>query len=213
LDGSNRAEVLARALEERLSWLPVVDGAPDEIRGSVRVRDLLVHPDRTLRALTMPVLFVPEVASCMDLLRLFRDRKATEAVCVDEWGGTAGYVTVEDVFEELVGELRVEGEAREVEVVPLGEGAYRVPGSLSIRDWNDRFGMRVVPTEFETVGGLVTALLGRIPRSGDEVAYGHLELEVGEVRGRRVDWVRLRVRDGSGSDTNARDAASRGMLR
>ena len=196
LDGSNREEITARALEQRSSWLPVMDGTPDEIRGSVRVRDLLVWPERAIASLAMPVLFVPEVASCMDLLQLFRERKATEAVCVDEWGGTAGYVTVEDVFEELVGELRVEGEARQVEVVPLGEGAYRVPGLLSIRDWNERFGMRVVPTEFETVGGLVTALLGRIPRPGDRVSHGDLDMEVGEVRGRRVSWVRLELREG-----------------
>ena len=193
LDGSNRDEITSRALEQRISWLPVMDELPDEIRGSVRVRDLLVWPERAIASLTMPVLFIPEVASCMDLLKEFRERKATEAVCVDEWGGTAGYVTVEDVFEELVGELRVEGESREAEVVPLGEGAYRVPGLLSIRDWNERFGARVVPTEFETVGGLVTALLGRIPRPGDCVTYGNLGMEVGEVRGRRVDWVRLEL--------------------
>lgn len=193
VDGSNRDEVVHEAIEQRMSWLPVIAGTADEIRGSVRTRDLLRAPEKDVSEMAMPVLFVPEVASCLDLLALLRERRATEAVCVDEWGGTAGYVTVEDVFEELVGELRVEGESREQSIVPLGEGAFQVPGWLSIRDWNERFGMNVVPTEFETVGGLVTALLGRIPRTGDSVAHGHLAMEVAEVRGRRVQWVRLRV--------------------
>ena len=197
-DGSNREEVVTEAVEQRMSWLPVIAGTADEIRGSVRTRDLLRSPGKGVTELVMPVLFVPEVASCLDLLALLRERRATEAVCVDEWGGTAGYVTVEDVFEELVGELRVEGEAREQGIVPLGEGAFQVPGWLSIRDWNERFGMRVVPTEFETVGGLVTALLGRIPRDGDSVRYGHLAMDVGEVRGRRIQWVRLRVEQSPG---------------
>ncbi|MEM7518929.1 MAG: transporter associated domain-containing protein [Planctomycetota bacterium] len=115
------------------------------------------------------------------------------AVVVDEWGGTAGIVTLEDVFEEIVGELRVEGEARAKPVVPLGEGAYRVAGSLSVRDWNEQFGLAFVPKEFETVGGLVTAFLGRIPRVGDEVRVSELIITVAEVRGRRVLEVDMRA--------------------
>ncbi|MFT5829942.1 MAG: putative hemolysin, partial [Bacteroidia bacterium] len=115
---------------------------------------------------------------------------------VDEWGGTAGIVNVEDIFEELVGDLRVEGESREISVVPLGEGNYRVAGSLSMHDWNDVFGFQVVPKEYETVGGFVTALLGRIPRAGDEVRWGDLVLEVHDVRGRRVQTVDMSVHEG-----------------
>jgi magnesium and cobalt transporter len=103
-------------------------------------------------------------------------------------------VTIENVFEEIVGELRVEGEARETPVVPLGEGRFRVAGALSIRDWNDEFGFQVVPNEFETVGGFVTALLGRIPKAGDEAHAGALVFEVHEVRGRRILSVDMYVR-------------------
>ncbi len=186
LSGEDRDEVVARALAERQSALPVVDGSPDQVVGRVRVRDLLRHRERPVRALVMPVKFVPEVADAVDLLRSLHDDRTTEAVVVDEWGGTAGFVTAEDVFEALVGDLRTEGEERPRPVVPLGEGRYRVAGSLSIRDWNDAFGLSVVPTEFETVGGFVTALLGRIPRIGDVVSFANLALEVSEVRGRRI---------------------------
>lgn len=192
LDGSDRAPVLAEALERRMSWLPVVEGTADSVRGMVRVRDLLRSPERAINSLVMPALFVPEVANCLDLLRTFRERRTAEAICVDEWGGTAGYVTIEELFEEIVGDLRVEGEVREQAVVPLGEGVFKVPGSLSVRDWSERFGLDVAAVQFETVGGLVTAQLGRIPRSGDTVLLGGLELVVDEVRGRRVLSVRVR---------------------
>lgn len=193
LDGSDRTPVVAEALARRMSWLPVVEGNADLVRGMVRVRDLLREPTRPIDQLVMPALFVPEVASCLDLLRTFKERRTAEAICVDEWGGTAGYVTIEELFEEIVGDLRVEGEARQQAVVPLGEGVFQVPGSLSVRDWSERFGLDVEAVQFETVGGLVTALLGRIPRSGDQVLLQGLELEVGEVRGRRVLSVRMRA--------------------
>lgn len=185
-DGGNREEATRAALEQRLSWLPVADGDADHIVGRVRVRDLLLHPERRVPQMVMPVKFVPEVGSSLTLLRDLSVDRTAEAVVVDEWGGTAGIITLEDIFEELVGELRAEDEAVVREVVPLGEGRYRVSGGLSIRDWNERFGSQVVPMPFETLGGFVAALLGRIPRAGDEVHHGSLVMEVHEVRGRRV---------------------------
>ena len=190
LDLEDEPEDLPALLEEarrrRHTWLPAFEEDPDHILGCVRLRDLYLRGDRSLRELVMPVKFVPEVADALDLLRSFREDRTAEAVVVDEWGGTAGVVSVEDVFEEIVGELRVEGESRERPVVPLGEGRFRVQGALSIRDWNDEFGFRVVPNEFETVGGFVTALLGRIPKAGDVARAGRLVFEVHEVRGRRI---------------------------
>ena len=181
------------AIDARLPRLPVVDGDADHVLGCVRVREFLRKPDRSLDQYIMPIKFVPEVAGVLDLLAEFKRDRAAEAVVVDEWGGTAGIVTVEDIFEELVGELRTEGEDREQPVVPLGAGSYRVAGSLAIRDWNWHFGQHVVPTEFETVGGMVTALLGRIPRVGDRIQVGPLVCEVSDARGRRVVAVDLHV--------------------
>ncbi|HJO26504.1 MAG: hypothetical protein CMK00_04415 [Planctomycetes bacterium] len=193
LSAGDTSAVIRRALAERRSWLPVVDGQVDRVQGCVKVRDLLRWPERPVDQLVMPVKFVPEVASALDLLDTFREDRTSEAVVVDEWGGTAGIVTVEDIFEELVGDLRTEEEGRQPEVVPLGEGRFRVSGQISIRDWNELFGRKLVPREFETLGGLVLALLGRMPRAGDRVTTGGLELLVNEVRGRRVHEVDLRV--------------------
>jgi CBS domain containing-hemolysin-like protein len=191
-------QIMARALARRLTWLPVVRGHADQVSGCVRMRDILSQPDRPLVELVRPALFVPEVAGVLDLLKLLRDKQATEAVVVDEWGGTAGTVTVEDVFEEIVGDLRVEGEVGERAVLPLEDGRFRVSGGLSIRDWNERFNLEVVPEGFETVGGFVTALLGRIPRAGDRVRHGDLVWQVREVRGRRVRSVDMYLDPGRG---------------
>jgi putative hemolysin len=190
---ADHAPQIRAAIGARLPRLPVVDGDADHILGCVRVRELLRRPDRPLEECIMPIKFVPEVAGALDLLAEFKRDRAAEAIVVDEWGGTAGIVTVEDIFEELVGELRTEGEEREPPVIPLGEGRFRVAGSLTIRDWNVQFGQRVVPTEFETVGGMVTALLGRIPRVGDRIRVGPLVCEVTDARGRRVVSVDMHV--------------------
>ena len=185
--------VIEAALRAHRTWVPVVEDDPDHVLGFARLRDLLMRGDKPVRQLIMPVKFVPEVAHALDLLRELREERTAEAVVVDEWGGTAGVVTIEDIFEEIVGELRVEGEERETPVVPLGEGRYRVAGALSIRDWNEEFGFQVVPNEFETVGGFVTAHLGRIPKTGDVARIGSLIFEVHEVRGRRILFVDMHV--------------------
>ena len=106
LSGEGRDETCAEALEKHQAWLPVIDGNPDLVVGRVAVRDLLRKRGRPVRQLVMPVKFVPEVASAMDLLRSLHEDRTSEAVVVDEWGGTAGFVTAEDVFEEIVGDMR-----------------------------------------------------------------------------------------------------------
>lgn len=182
-----RAAILQETRRRRLTWLPVVRGDLDTVVGRAEVRDLLARPDEPVERFVMPAKFVPEVAPVLTMLQELREARVAEAVVVDEWGGTAGVVTLEDLFEELVGELRVEEEHAQATVIPLGEGRYRVSGGLSVRDWNEHFELEVVPKAFETVGGYVTALLGRLPRVGDRVELGGgLVGEVREVRGRRV---------------------------
>jgi CBS domain containing-hemolysin-like protein len=189
--------VIERAVAEKRVWLVVIEGDPDHVLGRVRLRKLLVRRDAPLRELIEPVPFVPEVASALDLLRFLQERHRAQAVVVDEWGGTAGLVSIEDVFEAIVGDLRVEGEVQEESVVPIGNGRFLVSGALPIRDWNELFGHRVVPNAFETVGGLVAALFGRIPRVGDRVATGGLEFEVRSMSKRRVTGVEISVSGGA----------------
>lgn len=195
-DEEHRWFTIARALAKRITWLPVVRGGPDVVVGQVRMRDLLAQSDLALETLVQPVLFVPEVASVFDLLHHLRSNHGTEAIVVDEYGGTTGIVTMEQVFEEIVGDLRVEGERTDIPVVKLDDTSFRVAGELSIRDWNELFGRAVVPEGFESVGGLIAAGLRRIPKAGDVVRLPGLELRVHEVRGRRVSSVDIFLRTG-----------------
>lgn len=190
---TDRRDVIARAVERKEPWLIVVDEHPDKVLGRVRLRDLVKEPERSIEEILTPVRFVPEVASALAALHDLRDSHVAQAVVVDEWGGTAGLITLEKIMEEVVGDLRVEGEAPERAVVPLGPGRFRVVGDLPIREWNEHFGRRVVATEFETVAGLVGALLGRIPKVGDEVKTGGLVLTVHRIQRRRITAVDIRV--------------------
>jgi putative hemolysin len=192
-DEESRLFVIARALARRSTWLPVVRGGPDAVVGQVRMRDVLRQPDAPLEKILRPVAFIPEVASVIDLLHFLRTSKVAHAIVVDEYGGTTGFVTIEHVFEEIVGDLRVEGESADQPVQRLEDGRFRVSGGLSIRDWNELFGREIVPEGFETVGGLVAALLGRIPRAGDTVKLAGLDLRVRDVRGRRVSSVDMSI--------------------
>ncbi|MDE0905174.1 MAG: CBS domain-containing protein, partial [Planctomycetota bacterium] len=195
---AERQAVLMEAARLLQSWLPVVRGDVDRVVGVVRVRELLVDPSRSIESRVMPVCFVPEVAGVLPMLATMRERRVAQAIVVDEWGGTAGVVTLELLFEELFGELRVEGEEVERPVIPIGEGRFRVSGDLSIRDWNDLLGVEVVPNAFETVGGLVLAALDRLPRVGDRAELGGgLVGEVSEVRRRRVWTVDLFLAGGT----------------
>ena len=128
-------------------------------------------------------------------LRVLREQHVAEGVVIDEWGGTAGLVSVETIFEEVVGDLRVEGEATYQPVVELEDGSFEIDGALSIRDWNERFGQGVVPREFETLSGFVTALLGRLPKVGDSCTSGPLEFRVLRMRRRRIERVGVRALD------------------
>lgn len=201
---ASHAEVVQRALEARSHWLIVIDDDPDHVLGMVRVRDMLLHPGSDPRERLEPTQFVPEVARVLDLLEFLRERKRATAVVVDEWGGTAGLVRIEDVLEEVVGELRAEGEQPEPSVVRLERGRFLVPGGLSVRDWNELFGKKVVANEFETVGGFVTALLGSIPCTGDRIEAGGLSFKVAEARRRRILSVEISV---AGSPAAAEGAA------
>lgn len=185
----------ARALSRRLTWIPVLRGGTDAVVGQVRMRDVLARPDARLEEIVRPVQFVPEVASVLDLLRTFKETGAAEAIVVDEHGGTAGLVTIENVFEEIVGDLRVEGERPATQVVEVAPGRFRVAGDLLVRDWNESFGRTIVPEGFETIGGFAVALLGRMPKVGDEVASGGLACRVTQVRGRRVVEVEVWPQD------------------
>jgi len=181
---------LKRMLAKRhYSRIPVYEGDLDHILGFVHALDLFALSDAELaggsvRRLLRPVSFVPETKPVADLLRELR-QKAHIAIVIDEYGSVAGLVTVEDMVEEIVGEIRDEHEA--LDVLPQGEGAYSVPGSMDLDRLQELFGVRIEePEEATTVGGLVTGAMGRVPGPGETLQRDGLLFRVTESNGRRV---------------------------
>jgi len=175
--------------ENRLTKLPVYVRKIDNIVGMVHLRQLLLRPGAALDELVEEVNFVPEQKTVEALLEFFRRSRSDTAVVVDEYGGIAGSVRLEDIAEELLGEIEVTegGEAME----QTGPFEYRLAGNLGIHDWADAFGIDVAQTRICTVGGLVTALLGKIPESGDTANLKNLKFTVEKVQKNRIESVLL----------------------
>jgi len=152
-----------------------------------------------------PVRFVPELITCEQLLAHFRGTKTQLAIAVDEYGGVAGLATLEDVLEQIVGELHDPEDAPdEPDIQSLPEGEYDISGQLSVHYWVETFGLPPRIERVATVGGLVMARLGRPAQVGDLVQFGNVALEVTRVRRRRIDRLRLRLVDHAEADEAAK---------
>jgi CBS domain containing-hemolysin-like protein len=169
--------------------LPVYAGSIDNIVGMVYLRQILLNPDAALDKLVERVHFVPEQKTVESLLEFFRRSHTDIAVVVDEYGGIAGSVRLEDIAEELVGPIELAGGIEPVE--PVGPIEYRLGGNLAVHDWAGVFGIELAETRFSTIGGLVTALLGKIPSSGDVARLKNLKFTVERVRKHRIETLIL----------------------
>ena len=177
------------------SRVPVYEGNIHSIKGIVYAQDVLQVPDteahtRTLETLMRrDVYFVPESKLGSDLLREMQRKNVRMAIVVDEYGGVAGLVTIEDLIEEIVGELRDEHE--QPEIVREGERSYVVSGGMDVDRLDELFGVKPEGKESATIAGLVSELAGRIPRRGEIVEEDGLRFEILESTDRRVERVRI----------------------
>jgi CBS domain containing-hemolysin-like protein len=183
--------------EQEYSRLPVFTDNLDNIVGLVVVKDLIQMTDagssgQAVSEIMRPAAFVPETKRVADLLREFQRRRFQLAIVVDEYGGTAGLVTVEDVVEELVGEIRDEYDLEAEPIVHEGDDAYVFSGKVAIGDMVERLGLEVEDGGFETVGGYVLARVGRVPAVGERFAFDDLDVEILEAERRRIHKVRVR---------------------
>jgi CBS domain containing-hemolysin-like protein len=173
--------------------IPVYEGSIDNIIGTLHAREVLLDPDRPLRERMRPVTFVPQTKTIGSMLREFREQQQKTAIVVDEYGGTAGLVALEDILEEVVGEIEDEFDRARPAVVPLGENAFSVAADLATGDWGDFFPVVLDSPRAETVGGFVVELLGHWPRQGDSVSYRGLRFTVEKMRRLRIDRIRVEV--------------------
>jgi len=188
-------EVLAIVLDSPYTRFPVYRDSLDDIAGVLHVRDLFsaIH-DRglagvELEGLLRPAYVVPETKDLASLLQEFRRVNTHFAVVIDEYGATVGIATLEDLLEEIVGEIEDEFDVAEEPVEQIGEDSYRVDGMFSIDDFNERFGTDIPEEDFHTVAGFVLGQLGRAPEPGDDVAYDGVRFDVLEVEGNRIERI------------------------
>jgi len=184
-------DVQALVLQHGFSRIPVYRGDLDDIVGVVYAKDVLkaLHQgkhDTPLAEIVRPAHFVPESKKVAELLKEMQREKFHIALVTDEYGSVSGLVTLEDLLEELVGEIADEYDRDEPMMEPVGDGVYRVSGKLSIDEVNELLDVDLPHEEWDTVGGLMLGLLGAIPTEGQEVRFRNLVFKAERVQGRRI---------------------------
>jgi CBS domain containing-hemolysin-like protein len=186
-------EALAAVLDSPYTRYPVYGESLDDVIGVLHVRDLFtaVH-DRGLASVRLteivrPAYIVPETKDLASLLQEFRKTNNHFAVVVDEYGGMAGICTLEDLLEEIVGEIEDEFDVAEVQIEQLDDDTYRIDGMFPIDEFNERFGTSLPDDDFHTLAGFVFGQLGRAPQPGDDVQFDGMRFDVLEVDGSRIE--------------------------
>jgi putative hemolysin len=182
--------------EQQYSRVPVYKDTLDNVQGFVFIKDLIQRGPATgsagpITPLVRPAHFVPETKRVPDLLKEFQRRRVQIAIVVDEYGGTAGLVTVEDLLEEIVGEIRDEYDVEVERIVDEGNGAFLLSGSVDVDEMANLMRVTVDGHGFETVGGFLLSKLGRVPQIGEHMEVDGLDVEIVDTQKRRITRVRM----------------------
>ncbi len=196
---ASQDELLAFVIDKAHSRFPVYESQKENILGILLAKDLLKlqrAPELNIRALLRPAVFVPESKGLNDLLREFRHTRNHQALVVDEFGRVSGLVTIEDVLEEIVGEIEDEFDTQEIEIdiFALADNVYRVNGDTSMDRIKDAFDVEwpnLDEETFETIGGYISHAMGHVPRRGEHLQIDHLRFEVLHTKGGAVKWFRV----------------------
>ena len=204
-------DLLHQVIETAHSRFPVFEGERENIIGILMAKDLLKlqrAPELNLRALLRPAVFVPESKGLNDLLRQFRDNRNHLAMVIDEFGRTAGLITIEDVLEQIVGEIEDEFDVQDDDgdIFGLPDRSYRVSGDTSVERVGEAFGVDLLAArqeddapDFDTIGGLIAHEMGHVPRRGEQFDFAGLHFVVQHTRAGAVRW--FKVSPSAGTDS------------
>jgi magnesium and cobalt transporter len=193
-------ELLHGVIDTAHSRFPVFEGDRENIIGILLAKDLLKlqrAPELNIRALMRPATFVPESKGLNDLLREFRGNRNHLAIVIDEFGRVAGLITIEDVLEQIVGEIEDEFDIAEDEgdIFGLADRTYRVSGGTSVERVNDAFNVTLASNDlaetFDTIGGLIAHEMGHVPKRGEQHVLGGLKFVVLHTKGGAVKWFKV----------------------
>lgn len=187
------------AIREGYSRIPVYENDPDNIVGVVYAKDLfralrgVGQQNPSLKDIVREAYFVPETMRSSELLREMQKRRVHMAIVADEYGDVAGLVTLEDILEEIVGEITDEYDVEESRILPVGDNGWRVQAKMPIWEFNELIEAKLPEDkDFQTIGGLVASTLAKIPEAGDEVTYDGFSFRVERVQRRRIGTVLVR---------------------
>jgi len=197
IDINDAPEVfIPHVIETAHSRFPVIDKDRDDVIGILLAKDLLRHyaeSDSDIRGMLRPAVFIPESKRLNVLLKEFRSNRNHIAIVVDEYGGVAGIVTIEDVLEQIVGDIEDEYDFDETEdnIIRENEGVFRVKAGTEIEDFNQTLGAHFSDEEFDTVGGLVVSRFGHLPKRGESVKFDGFLFSILRADSRRLHAVRV----------------------
>ena len=195
-------QIKQEMVRSNLVKIPVYTKDIDSIMGVVHFRDILLTPNRPVSSFVHKVHFIPEQKTVESIIELFKEARTDMAVVVDEYGGIAGCVQLEDIIEQLLGPM--EDVFKQDIIEQIGPMEYRLLAALSIHDWGEAFGIDIQEQRLTTIGGFVTALLGKIPKQGDVAMFKNMKFKVEEVKNNRIKAVTLSLEPFIHSDLNNR---------
>lgn len=191
-------ELLQLIIKKGHSRFPVYADSSDNIIGILHAKDLLSlwgQDNLDLKNILRAPYFIPETKKISQLLRELRDKKSHMAIVIDEYGGTAGLVTIEDIIEEIIGEIHDEYDAEEALMVATAEGDLLVDARLEIEKLAEHFNMQVPEGNFESVGGFIINLLGRVPQPRETITHAPLQIVIESADARKIRKVRIKAHE------------------
>jgi CBS domain containing-hemolysin-like protein len=207
---TNIKEIIEIILQSGHSRIPIYEDNIDNIIGTLHAKDLLTYwgrDDIAIRDIVRPPYFIPETKKISEVLKDLRGNKSHMAIVIDEYGGTAGILTLEDIIEEIIGEIVDEYDAEKQLIVQHEDGSITVNARLDVEELEDFLNMELPEGRFESVGGFVINLLGKVPNIHEKVVFKNLEMEVEAASNRKIEHIRIRKIDLDGSDNQVAEEA------
>ncbi len=191
-------DIVRTVIKSGHSRIPVYKDTIDNVIGFLYAKDLLPYlvekPEKVdIKKLLRPVLFVPEGKKIDELLKEFREKKVHIAVVVDEYGGMAGIVFLENIIEEIVGEIQDEYDNEEEEIKKVGENEYECDARMQISDINEILGIELPLDGSDTIGGFVFNLFGKIPKQGEKISYKNLDFKIEKMDGHKIKRIKIKI--------------------
>jgi len=204
-------DIIQLIIQSGHSRIPIYQDSIDNIIGTVHAKDLLSHcglADLDVRSIVRAPYFIPETKKISEVLKDLRDNKSHLAIVVDEYGGTAGILTLEDIIEEIIGDVMDEYDAEQKLIVEHEDGSISVNARLDVEELEDYLNVELPEGKFESVGGFVISLLGNVPSVNERLTFSNLELVIEAASSRKIERIRIRKISSDDPDSTLSEGVS-----